>query len=75
MGLMMSDEILNFSEFEHYTHFLQGANGRMLEIPLRRGVGDSAFIDQITFSFHERSIDLVQAFRVFLMMIIWFVYL
>ena len=55
----MSDETLNFSQFEHYTHFLQGANGRMLEIPLRRGVGDSAFIDQITFSFHERSIDLV----------------
>ena len=56
---MMSDETLTFSQFEHYTHFLQGANGRMLEIPLRRGVGDSAFIDQITFSFHERSIDLV----------------
>ena len=56
---MMSDETLTFSEFEHYTHFLKGANGRMLEIPLRRGVGDSSFIDQITFSFHERSIDLV----------------
>ena len=40
---MMSDETLTFSEFEHYTHFLKGANGRMLEIPLRRGVGDSDF--------------------------------
>lgn len=45
-----------FDQFEHYTHFLTDNKGRMLEVPLRRGTADSAFIDQITVSFHEDSL-------------------
>ncbi|RPD86257.1 replication initiation factor domain protein [Neisseria weixii] len=39
--------------FEKYTTFLTDSKGRLIEVPLRRGKANSAFIDQISFSVHE----------------------
>lgn len=41
------------TKFEHYTHLVMTENGRIVEVPLRRGVDDAAFIDQISFTFHQ----------------------
>ncbi|QNT58748.1 replication initiation factor domain-containing protein [Neisseria musculi] len=48
--------------FEKYTHFLTDSKGRLLEIPLRRGKADSAFIDQISFSIHEDTLSLLAGY-------------
>lgn len=45
------------ADFEHYAHILTDSKGRLIEVPLRRGVADSAFIDQISFSFHEDTLS------------------
>ncbi|MRN39298.1 replication initiation factor [Neisseria sp. N95_16] len=39
--------------FECYETYVLDSKGNLLGVPLRRGVSDSAFIDQISFSFHE----------------------
>lgn len=39
--------------FECYETYILDSKGNLLGVPLRRGVSDSAFIDQISFSFHE----------------------
>ncbi|ENT0243830.1 replication initiation factor, partial [Neisseria gonorrhoeae] len=39
--------------FECYETYITDGKGNLLGVPLRRGVSDSAFIDQITFSIHE----------------------
>lgn len=44
--------------FEHYSTFITDSKGRLIEVPLRRGVGNSAFIDQISFSFHEDTLSI-----------------
>ncbi|ENW1939111.1 replication initiation factor, partial [Neisseria gonorrhoeae] len=36
--------------FECYETYITDGKGNLLGVPLRRGVSDSAFIDQITFS-------------------------
>lgn len=38
-------------EFEYFSHFVSDGKGRLIEIPLRRGRDDGAFIDQITITF------------------------
>lgn len=48
--------------FEKYTHFLTDSKGRLLEIPLRRGKANSAFIDQISFSIHEDTFSLLAGY-------------
>lgn len=48
--------------FEKYTHFLTDSKGRLLEIPLRRGKANSAFIDQISFSIHEDTLSLLAGY-------------
>ncbi len=48
--------------FEKYTHFLTDSKGRLLEIPLRRGKANSAFIDQISFSVHEDTFSLLAGY-------------
>ncbi|HGG8062295.1 TPA: replication initiation factor, partial [Neisseria meningitidis] len=40
--------------FECYETYITDGKGNLLGVPLRRGVSDSAFIDQISFSFHEK---------------------
>uniref|UniRef100_A0AAU8B2X0 Replication protein n=1 Tax=Dulem virus 54 TaxID=3145765 RepID=A0AAU8B2X0_9VIRU len=45
------------AQFERYTHVLTDSKGRLIEIPLRRGKANSAFIDQITFSIHEDTLS------------------
>ncbi|MCL5819196.1 replication initiation factor, partial [Neisseria meningitidis] len=37
--------------FECYEKYITDGKGNLLGVPLRRGVSDSAFIDQISFSF------------------------
>lgn len=44
------------AEMENYLYFYADAKGRMVEVPLRRGKGDSAFIDAVSFTFHESSL-------------------
>lgn len=49
---------LDFNNPEYFTHVLNN-KGKLLEVPLRRGRADGAFIDYLTFSFdkitlHER---------------------
>lgn len=46
-------------EFEYFSYFVSDGKGRMIEIPLRRGRDDGAFIDQITFTIHEDSLPKV----------------
>ncbi|HFC6912617.1 TPA: replication initiation factor, partial [Neisseria meningitidis] len=41
--------------FECYEMYITDGKGNLLGVPLRRGVSDSAFIDQISFSFHEKT--------------------
>lgn len=45
--------------FEYFSHFVSDGKGRLIEIPLRRGRDDGAFIDQITFTIHEDSLPKV----------------
>mgnify|MGYP003599080441 FL=1 len=54
---------LNEAErFEHYSTTLMDSQGRLLEIPLRRGVANSAFIDQISFSVHEDTFSVIAGY-------------
>lgn len=53
----MNVQNLDFEQFQHYTHVITNSKGRILEIPLRKGISDSAFIDQITFSIHESTLN------------------
>ncbi|HEZ7404312.1 TPA: replication initiation factor family protein, partial [Neisseria meningitidis] len=46
-------------EFEYFSQYVTDGKGRLIEIPLRRGREDGAFIDQITFTIHEESIPKV----------------
>lgn len=46
-------------EFHYFSHFVSDGKGRLIEIPLRRGRDDGAFIDQITFTIHEDSLPKV----------------
>ena len=46
-------------EFEYFSHFVSDGKGKFIEIPLRRGRDDGAFIDQITFTIHEDSLPKV----------------
>ena len=46
-------------EFEYFSHFVSDGKGKFIEIPLRRGRDDGAFIDQITFTIHENSLPKV----------------
>ena len=48
--------------FEHYSATLMDSKGRLLEIPLRRGVANSAFIDQISFSVHEDTLSVIAGY-------------
>ncbi|HFC8543939.1 TPA: replication initiation factor domain-containing protein [Neisseria weaveri] len=45
--------------FEYFSRYVTDSKGRFIEIPLRRGRDDGAFIDQITFTLHEDSIPKV----------------
>ena len=42
--------------YEKYSKFVVNEKGQLLEVPLRRGVGNEAFIDTLSFTFHESSI-------------------
>lgn len=42
---------------EKYTQIFIDSKGQILEVPMRRGVADSAFIDAISFTFHEDTLN------------------
>lgn len=48
---------LNKPNAHHYTQVIVTETGRLLEVPLRRGVDDAAFIDQISFTFHQDTLQ------------------
>lgn len=50
---------LNFQNYEYYNHAIT-VGGKLVEIPLRKGEKDSAFIDAITFTINKRTIDVMQ---------------
>lgn len=50
---------INFQNYEYFTHAIT-VGGKILEIPLRRGQKDSAFIDAITFTIKKQTIDIVK---------------
>ena len=50
---------VDFQNYEYFTHAVT-ANGKLLEIPLRKGKHDSAFIDALTFTIRKTTIDLLK---------------
>lgn len=46
----------NIEEYEFFKHNITDAKGRLIEIPLRRGLKDAALIDQLTFTVHENTL-------------------
>ena len=52
----------DWEQFEKYTTFLTDSKGRLIEVPLRRGKANSAFIDQISFSIHEDTLSLLAGY-------------
>lgn len=42
--------------FEYFSHFVSNGKGGLLEVPLRRGKSDGAFIDQLTFTINEQTV-------------------
>ena len=49
-------------QFEYFSNYITDGKGKLIEIPLRRGREDGAFIDQITFTIHEDTIPKVAGF-------------
>lgn len=47
---------IEIERFEKYDQVIVNEKGELLTIPLRRGLADSAFIDQITFRIHKDSL-------------------
>lgn len=45
-----------FQDTEYFSTFVTDTKGRLIEVPLRRGRKDAAFIDYLTFTFHQDSI-------------------
>lgn len=56
-GRNSSDGTESAQIYNRYKTHVIDAKGNLLEIPLRRGVGDTAFIDTISFTFHESSLN------------------
>lgn len=54
-GTEIEDATAFQESFECYETYILDGKGNLLGVPLRRGVSDSAFIDQISFSFHEKT--------------------
>lgn len=45
-----------FQDSENFTHSLTDSKGRVIDVPLRRGLKDGALIDYLTFTFHLDSV-------------------
>ncbi|ULJ69016.1 hypothetical protein MIS45_09695 [Wielerella bovis] len=48
---------LDFQNYEYFTHAVT-VGGKILEVPLRKGQKDSAFIDALTFTIKKQTIDI-----------------
>lgn len=51
--------VIDFQKYTYYSHAVT-IGGKVLEIPLRSGEKDSAFIDALTFTVHKQTIDVVK---------------
>lgn len=59
----MSD--LNFQKCEYFQHYLTNHKGELVAVPLRRGCKDGAFIDWVTSTWKQDSIDLLDNYPYF----------
>ncbi|ULJ60112.1 replication initiation factor domain-containing protein [Wielerella bovis] len=50
---------LDFQNYEYFTHAVT-VGGKILEVPLRKGQKDSAFIDALTFTIKKQTIDILK---------------
>lgn len=50
---------LNFQSYEYYNHLIT-VGGKLIEVPLRKGNKDGAFIDALTFTINKKTIDMVK---------------
>lgn len=50
---------LNFQNYNYFSHAVT-VGGKVIEIPLRKGIKDSAFIDALTFTIKKETIDIVK---------------
>lgn len=48
--------MIDFQNTEYFTHAIT-IGGKILEVPLRKGKKDAAFIDALTFTVHKRTIE------------------
>lgn len=48
--------MIDFQNTEYFTHAVT-VGGKILEVPLRKGKKDAAFIDALTFTVHKRTIE------------------
>lgn len=56
-GRDTSDATETAQIYNRYKTHVIDSKGNLLEIPLRRGVGDTAFIDTLSFTFHESALN------------------
>lgn len=54
-------EAPNAENFEYYTQVIINERGQTVSIPLKRGLSDAGFIDQISFTFHESTLKSFQS--------------
>lgn len=55
-GRNFSGEVENCEIYQRYAKCVIDSKGRVVEVPLRRGVANSAFIDSISFTFHRSTL-------------------
>ena len=51
-----SDSYCEAQEYERYEKYVIDYDGNIKAVPLRKGLGNSAFIDTLSFTFHESSV-------------------
>lgn len=52
--------MIDFQNCEYFTHYLTDEQGRLIEVPFRRGEKDGAFVDWITFTFRKETIEMMK---------------
>lgn len=51
---------LDFQNYDYYSHVIT-VGGKLIEVPLRKGSKDGAFIDALTFTVNKRTIDILKS--------------
>ena len=53
-------DLAAFQDYSYFNQILTDDKGNLIELPLRRGIKDGAFIDWITFTFRKETIELLK---------------